>query len=754
MKKTSLLNSTTWIGLLALAGLSATSAQADNAAKGAALEEITVTAERRSANLQEVPLAVTALSGQFIAKADIHTADDIATRVPGMTFSPFAPGQSVVSLRGISSNDDGAGTENSVAVFLDDVYLGRISNMSFELFDVERVEVLRGPQGTLYGKNAIGGAINVVSTKPGDTFQAKIKATVGNYNRKDFAGVFSGPLSDSVSAKVSFSSRNRDGWVQNIFTGNKLKDENVQSVRGQLLWHGENTEVLLSADTMSLDQSDMARIPVRNAGAAPGIVEAHQALGGDYKHSTNPQDGFARKGADGVSMKITHDFEGLGTLTSVTAYRESSSEWEMDSVGTFPNIVDEIDDDTKQYSQEFRLAGDFNADIDYVLGLFYLNENTDRTETFRLVNDADDRIPTLGAGDAPDLVGAYRQDNTTNSFAAFAHVKWAFTEQLTLGMGLRYTYEKKDIETWAATANGAGTPPGFIISSNFGTDLAQGIGGVLASESWTDLSPKVSLNYQATDDVMAYASVSKGFKSGGFGAAPESAAAARTPIDPETAWNYEIGTKADMLDGTLRLNIAAFYTDYQNLQFQRFGPLLDGAVTPFGVFRTRNAASAKIYGLEAETTWVPVEGLYISGSYSYMHTEADFNFDPYYGTAPATPDIRTKPLTRAPKHKFNINVDYSHDAPWGGELSYHIDYRYTADQRGDVVSDPTIQPAFDLSDANVSWTSEDDQWGVSLWGKNIFDEKYISHIYIVGPGDIAAFGDPRMYGVSLTWKLN
>ncbi|PHZ86567.1 TonB-dependent receptor [Paremcibacter congregatus] len=750
MRNPSPRRSSTALGLIALLSLDPMAAMAAEADTTAMLEEITVTAQRRSENLQQVPVAVTALSANAIEKADIHTPDDIATRIPGMTFSPFAPGQSVVSLRGISSNDDGAGTENSVAVFLDDVYLGRISNMAFEMFDVERIEVLRGPQGTLYGKNAIGGAINVVSSKPSDTFQAKIKASVGNYNRKDFAGMVTGPLSDNLNAKVSFSSRERDGWVQNIFTGNKLKDENVQSVRGQLLWTGDATEVLISADAMNMDQADMARIPVRNN---PGstIVEYHKGLGGDYKHSTNPQDGYARKNATGVSLRVVHDFGDVGSLTSISAYRDSTNDWEMDSVGAFPNIVDEIDDKTKQYSQEFRFSGTLSDKADYVLGLFYLNENTDRMETFRLVNGADDRIPTLGATDPTDLVGAYRQDNTTDSFAAFAHAKYAFTEKLTLGLGLRYSYEKKNIDTWTSTF---GVAPGFIISSDFGTDIIKGTGGVPASESWSDLSPKASLDYQANENTLIYASVSKGFKSGGFGAAPESAAAATTPLAPETAWNYEIGTKADLVDGTLRLNLAAFYTDYQNLQFQRFGTLLDGQITPFGVFRTRNAASAKIYGLEAEATWVPAENLYISGIYSYMHTEADFDFSPYYSIPPATADIRTKPLTRAPSHKFSINLDYSHPAPWGGELAYHIDYRYTGDQRGDVVSDATLQPAFGLSDASVSWTSPESQWEFSLWGKNIFDEKYVSHIYIVGPGDIAAFGDPRMYGAAVTWRFN
>ena len=744
MNKPQLFRTVAKIGLVSLFGLTAPQTWADTTEDKPAIEEIIVTAQRRSENLQQVPVAVTALSRAAIEKADIHTADDIATRVPGMSFSPFAPGQSVVSLRGISSNDDGAGTENSVAVFLDDVYLGRISNMSFEIFDVEQIEVLRGPQGTLYGKNAIGGAINVVSTKPSDEFRGKIKTTIGNYGRKNFAGVLSGPLSSNINAKVSFSSRVRDGWVQNIVTGNRLKDENVQSVRGQILWYNDATKITLSGDTMRLDQSDIARIPVFG-----GVEPLHLALGGTYKKSTNPQDGFAKKDAQGVSLKIIHDFKDY-TLTSISAYRKSGSEWEMDSAGVPQvNVVDEIHDFTDQYSQEFRLAGNLNNNIDYVAGLFYLNEKTDRAEYFRLVFNIDDRNPLRGTGDGQDMIGAYRQINTTNSFAAFTHLNWAMTEKLKMGLGLRYTYEKKDILSWSSTLNG-----GFVISTDFGGDLKNAVGGAAGSEAWSDLSPKISLNYQLTDDALIYGSVSKGFKSGGFGAAPANAKEARTPLAPETAWNYEIGSKSDLFGGRLRLNLAAFYTKYKNLQFQRFGPLLDDAPGAFGVFLTRNAGDADIYGFEAEFTWVPMGGLYVSGNYSYMHTEADFNFNGFYNTAPTTPDIRTLELTRAPKHKFSINLDYSHDAPWGGTMAYHWDWRFTGDQRGDVVSETTKQPKFNLSDMNVSWVSENERWEFSVWGKNIFDEKYISHIYIIGPGNQAVFGDPVMYGISVTMKFN
>ena len=242
---------------LALATLSGNSAEARE------LEEVVVTAERRAENLREVPSAITAIGESTIEQANIHDLTDIATRIPGLTYSPFSPGQNIVALRGASSNDDGAGTDNSVAVFVDDVYLGRVSNINPEMFDIERIEVLRGPQGTLYGKNTVGGAINVVSTKPNiEALDGKVRVNVGNYERRDVSGLISGPLGEHWAAKASFSLRKREGWVENVYLDKKQKDDDVVALRGQLLYSTNSFEALFSADFNRLDVEDMARTPI------------------------------------------------------------------------------------------------------------------------------------------------------------------------------------------------------------------------------------------------------------------------------------------------------------------------------------------------------------------------------------------------------------------------------------------------------------------------------------------------------------
>ena len=512
------------------------------------LEEITVVAQRRSENLQDVPIAISALSEAAIEKADIHDLTDIATRVPSLTYSPFSPGQNIVSLRGVSSNDDGAGTDNSVAIFVDEVYLGRVSNINPEMFDIERVEVLRGPQGTLYGKNTIGGAINIVSTRPDtERFSARLRANFGNYERTDLAGLLTGPLTENLAGKFSFSYRNRDGWVDNVVLNKKQKDDDVQAYRGQLLYTSENTEIMFTADYNRLDVEDMARIPqTQVVGSLGPIVDQYRALCGDRgpKCSTNPSDGFAKRDAWGVSMHVTHDFR-IGELKSITAYREHEVDWEMDSVGVSIPLTDDILDKTDQFTQEVRWSGDTDT-LNYVFGFWYLNEQTNRFEVFDIIADK-------------NITGSdrYRQINETDSYAGFGQVDWLLTEGVTLTVGGRYTYEKKEI------VNDAVAGDFVVINQTFANTR---------EETWTSFIPKISLTWQPREAMTVYGTIAKGFKSGGFPAAPTTIVDTE-PLAQEEALNYEIGLKSELLDN-VRLNTAFFYTEYEDLQIQRFGPRL------------------------------------------------------------------------------------------------------------------------------------------------------------------------------------
>jgi iron complex outermembrane receptor protein len=731
---------------MAILSMSHTQAQAQDVTdeeQDAKLEIINITAQRRTQNLQEVPIAVTALSAEKIERSGIHDLTDVATRVPGLTFSPFSPGQNILALRGASSNDDGAGTDSSVAVFIDDVYLGRVSNVNPELFDLESIEVLRGPQGTLFGKNTIGGAINITSSKPNtDEFEGKVKATLGNFGLKELGGLVTGPLSDDWAGKISFNSRTRDGWVDNVFLNKKQKDDDAQVVRGQLQYSGDTFTGLFSADYNQLDVQDSARIPIDTgepgdpafwATNVPGSY-AELCAGRGPECSAGPVDGFVKKAAWGVSSKLVWDFKS-GELTSITAYRESENDWNMDSTGTpasplpssvFGLVNDDIFDVTEQFTQEFRWVSSIGDSIEYVSGLWYSKEDTDRTECFDNDPTPSDCTPDADGG----LTDWYRQVNEATSYAAFGQFDWELDEQWTLTLGGRYSYEEKEIDNEAVAGDFV------IINQTFSNTV---------KDDWNALTLKGSIAYQVSNQTNVYFTYAEGFKSGGFAAAPQGIEFTQ-PLDQEESTNFEFGFKSDLSD-LFRLNAALFYTEYEGLQIQTFGPLTTGA--SFGTFQTFNAGDANIAGIELEATWIISDNLTLSGFYAYQDSEFEETNIP--GTA--FPNQEGQDLIRTPEVKYNIDLNYYIPLDSGAEINTSLNYRFTDDQRGEL--EPwAIQPKFNLLDARITWTNSDETLDMSLWGRNLTDTEYVAHLYTIASSVVAVFGDPRTFGLSVTYRFD
>ena len=371
--------------------------------KAQALEEIVVTAQHRAENLQTVPVTVSALSSELLEKGDIFDPASVAINVPGMAYAEFSPGQSIISMRGISSADDGAGLDNSVSLFLDGVYIGRLASINFDMFDLERIEVLRGPQGTLFGRNAIGGAINVVSAKPTDEFTGKVGITAGNEGILRYQGYVSGPLTETVSGKLTVTHREHDGYVRNLILNKDQQDEDQTSLRGQLRWDLANSEWLLSADWMEDDREDMGRTPVENGAPILEIAAANGVSG--PRQNTAPADGFSKRDASGISLQGDIEFE-RGVLTSISAFRNAETDWEMASVGAplgvlglpFDEVIDDIIEDIDTVSQEFRWTSQLDGNFNYTAGFYYLKEETDRIEQFKIT-----------AAGTPDPDVAFRQ---------------------------------------------------------------------------------------------------------------------------------------------------------------------------------------------------------------------------------------------------------------------------------------------------------------------------------------------------------
>jgi iron complex outermembrane receptor protein len=727
----------------------------------AQLEEVIVTAQHRAENVQEIPIAVTALNAELIQRADIFDIGTISQNTPGLSYAEFSPGQANVTMRGIGSADDGAGLDNSVGMFLDGVYIGRGASINFDMYDLERIEVLRGPQGTLFGRNAIGGAISVVTSKPADEFGAKFGATAGNEGILRYQGMVTGPLTESLSGKVTFNHREHDGFVENVITGDDEMDEDQDSVRGQLRWDLDNSEWLLSADYMEDDRADMGRTPVVDNAPLEAILAAN-GVNGPWENA-GPAPGFSKREASGISLQGDFDF-GSGTLTSITAFRHAETDWAMASVGAplgglglpFDEVIDAIVEDIDTFSQEFRWTSSVGDKFNYTLGLYYFEEETDRVEQFKITAAGGyggaNPFTLTDVGSQEFIGNEYsRTANETTSYAVYGQGTYSLTDKWSLTAGARYTLDEKDYTAESVNCGADRTGTDF---ENF--PECEGLGGSLniiaesflvePSDDWDDFSPMIAVKYFASDSVMWYGSVSRGFKSGGFAGSQGVEAAASNPVDPETATNFELGFKGDLLNDSLRLNVTAFYTDYEDLQVVRFGPV-EGS--EFGTFITTNLGSAEIAGVEMEFTWYVTEELRLSGFYAYLDTEVD---DLLIETTDGIVDASGQNLNRAPENSGNLALDYD-TVTSIGNINFRLSYSFADEQSTSYTDERILQDETKLWDSRLGWQSSDESWEVAAWVKNMTDDDYISHTYVIGPGGIGVWGAPRTYGISVNWSM-
>ena len=733
----------------------------------AQLEEVIVTAQHREQNIQDVPISVTALGSDFIEEADIFDAATVAVNVPGFAFAEFAPGQALMTFRGIGSADDGAGLDNSAATFLDGVYIGRLAGINFDLFDLERIEVLKGPQGALFGRNAIGGVVSVVTKKPTQEFGAKVGLTAGNEGILRYQGYVTGGLTDSISAKLVVNHREHDGYTRNKLLNIDVNDEDQTSFRGQLRWEGERSDWVFSADTMEDDREGVGRYPLVNGNF--DYVGTAERLGANRDHtSASPIEGFTERDNTGFALQGDIEFDS-GTLTTITGLRNVESSWEMPSVGAplgggddlengvyGADVIDDIEEDIDTFSQELRWTSNMDGAFNYVAGLYYFTEDTDRQEQFRI------DVNTVGTGQFVSGNEWTNTENETTSYAIYGQGYYDFNDQWTLTIGARYTEDERDYEASAANCGLSDdeiTSAGVSLSACRFTGLNNDINGnrvdgslgivaeafvVPADETWDNFSPMASLQYRPNDDMMLFATISTGYKAGGFAGSQGVAVAADTPVDEEEVINYELGFKGDLFDNQFRLNATVFYMDYTDLQIVRFGPVPG---SEFGTFQTTNVGEADIYGLEMDFIWQITENFQLSGNYGYLDTEADDLVIPDVG------DFSGSELRQAPENTYSIVGVYTLPTDIG-DFDFRAQYIGSDEQHFDYpTQDETVSESHEELDLSARWTSPEQRYQVSLWVKNATDEAYAQHAYRIGPGSIGAWNAPRTYGVTGTWEF-
>ncbi|MCC7259349.1 MAG: TonB-dependent receptor [Gammaproteobacteria bacterium] len=725
-------NQTTFALGLPLASLliaQAAHAQASTpGASGKVIEEVVVTAQRVEQNLQDVPVAVSVFNEEVLRTNRMNAMVDIAQRTPSFTATEVNPGEPNLAIRGIGTEGitSNAGGDASVVMFIDGVYIGRGGAATLDIFDVERVEVLRGPQGTLFGKNVVGGAISLVTRKPSmDEDFAEVGATFGDYDRMELLGRFNHAFSDAVAVSAAVSSRQRDGYTLNETTGNHVDDEDSTSGRIAVRYApGDALDAVLSMDLVRQDQKGQPRDNVCDYSFQGGIHCV--GVNPDERIVNAVRDGYLSRDVMGLTANIDYR-TAWGTFTSVTAYRNADY---SHADGFFSNPINppaqiesynENIEETDQFSQEFRLS--FSAleeKLRAVTGIYFLHENIERNEM--LTQD----FP------APAVTGkvSFPQDVDSTSFAIFGQADYDLTARLTLTLGARLTWEKKDADLAGIQLTGPGLGP--PLSAEY---------AVTADENWDAFTPKAAVSYRINDDAMVYGSAARGFKSGGYQGTAGTGASAAVAYDPEYAWSYEIGTKTEWLADSLRLNVAAFFTDYEDLQVSQLVPLCCVVIG--------NAATAEIKGVEVELLYRPVIGLDVNASYSWLDAE----FKDFAGGV--TADNSGNTLPRAPKSKWNVGTQYEWSVGDLGTLAARVDWTHQARIYFEASNTPLeVQESYSVVDGRLALRASDDSWEVALWGKNLGDELIKTHIVAFAPyrQQLNTYQPPRTYGISVLFR--
>lgn len=699
-------------------------ASAQNAKTGVALEEVVVTAQKRSESLQDAPITVNVLSGEKLEQAQISDIRSLAQYTPGLQMDAFPQSQPRPFIRGVGSSDRGAGGDQSAAAFMDGVYLSRPAFLSFDNFDLERIEVLKGPQGTLWGKNVVGGAMHIITNKPQAEFDSRLSITAGNEGIFNSSVMVNSPIGENGTAiRAVLNRQSHDGFTRNVYLDKDQDDQDRWSGRVHAQFYpSEKTDLLVTAYGSTDD----------NAGAGRhqySLTEAGVSWDpdGSARKSTANVNGYDKKDIWGVNAALNWDLD-FATFSGLLAYRELDYSKLEDIDGN--NVNDQLSggisgiqqldfyeaEQTDVLSIETRLAAPDDSIIFWQIGAFYENDDIMREQELNLLLPAADR----------DVNETIITPNETDSLAVFGEVTYPLSDRASITGGLRWSKDEKE---FGATAAQVGSGRVFVRETYT---------GLTASDSWSEVTWRVTGDMHFNDNVFGYATVSRGYKTGGYQDTPTNPVDAVTSYKPETLINYEIGIKSDW--DRARANISAFFMDFTDMQVRTTNS--DGATI------TSNAGASEIKGIELELTYLPFESLSLGLNYAY--TDAKFTDFIDEGV-----DFTGNTLPRAPKNTVAANITYyAEDAfATGGLLELGIDYAWRDERFDDFTNaPPEVVPAFGLVDARAVYTFPDPKWQISLWGSNLTNKEYQVHGPDFGLATWYLFAPPRTYGVTLNWS--
>lgn len=740
------------------------------------LEEVIVAAQRRDERLQDVPIATTVLSAQELQQAGIGDTSRLAQLTPNLTIGGGFEGVSKISLRGVVTNDFLQNLNPAVGTYVDEVYMGLATGQLLQLFDMERVEVLRGPQGTLYGKNTTAGAINYLSARPKlGQHTAALSAGFGNYERRDIEGSLNTPLGERAALRLAFTSRDRDGFVDNWYTGHDARALNVWGARAQLFFEpSDRFDLLLKAYAGERRGDALNRMTIGSlspTSPGPGSPRLPQLFGVQITGYQPPRavnvtesDGPTLDNAKESGATLTlHGDLGFAKLAAISGYGRVTRD-ALDDVDGSPHavILNGYGNTSRFISQELRLFQDIGR-LSWMAGAHYYDERHDVDNDFKffecLRTNACSLLPVTVPGTpamlsgyppfgefpvifppAPQLAGAsvatrvdwgYLQEN--RSYAGFGEATLRITDRLTTTLGLRYTTERRSIDARSNVQ--------FMDVPEYAGPLLlfPGYASVVGSKTWDNVSGRFVLNYTLADDVLLYASVASGFRSGNWnGGAFGSPTVVQTPVNPETLRSYELGLKSEWLDHRLRANLSAFYSDYKDLQVSVFANSTQ---------IQRNAANAEIVGAEAELTAVPLSGLTARLALGWMPTARYVDFDDGRGT-----DLSGNRMVLAPEVTATAALDFERPVTqhWalsvGGDVRYQSHTEFTVYNFGHLTQD-----AFATASLRLGLRHLDRDYGVRMVVRNLFDTEYGVDGNSIGAPfglDTYTWGEPRMWAVT------
>jgi iron complex outermembrane receptor protein len=795
---------------LAAAALTTPAQAASGDSESVGLEEIIVTAQKRTQGANDVGITLNAFTGDELADRGVATSEDLALYTPGLTVNETAAtGVPLYTIRGVGFQDYSTAASSTVGLYFDEVAMPYTVMSRGAVFDIERVEVLKGPQGTLYGRNTTGGQINYISKLPTEKFEGGVKASYSSFQTLDAEGALSGPIASNMRGRLAFTTtQSGEGWQRSRTRDDKLGKKDVFAVRGLLQADLGPVDALLRAQYVK-DKSDnkantaydgriigLTEFALPYAGLLPYLISGNTPpwystgdnRAADWTNSYTDPNGVTynlrpRRNNDlsSLSLKLNWKLADDVTLTSVTGYdkfkRKEANDWDGMPVNDSSNINTS---DIKVFSQELRVSGQSKT-LNWVGGVYYSTDKVDEFYNYFMSDSLFGRgsiefgIPPFAATPILQLHTTYGQKTT--SIAAFGHVEYNPTERFRVTGGLRYTDEKR---RWSGCTfdAGEGTLAGFL-NANFGANLAPNdcgtidddpnspsyifavIGGpnvndafhvyreTIHAKKWMY---KVGLDYKLTPDILAYATYSRGFKSGGFNGANSNTTQQLKGYQPEELDSIEVGLKSSLLDRRMQLNLASFYYDYKNKQEQ------DLAVTFVGnISGLTNVPKSRIYGAEADLQWMPVKGLLFNLGAAWLDTRVE----EWQAVSPASVwpnvvrfDASGIELPQSPKWQLNGGVDYERDVSGNLKVSFGLDGNYKGRTSGGALGLQDATDSYAIYNARIGLGNADDTWKITLWSRNLFDKYYYPAAYQGGNGPwVRSVGMPRTIGISGEYKF-